>query len=67
MPLLPSDPVKRARLGLAALRGKWVLVTFDAAAAPRPELLAAIEGRHLSRTSPGEFPGERGDPNSGVG
>jgi hypothetical protein len=33
----------------------------DYAAAPRPELLAAIEGTHLSRTSPGEFPGERSD------
>ena len=28
---------------------------------PRPELLAAVEGTHLSRTSPGEFPGRRSD------
>ena len=77
------------------LRGKWVLVTFDAAAcdaycekklyfmrqvrtaqgkdqsrierlwlltdkaAPRAELLAAIEGTRISRASPGGFPGER--------
>ena len=80
---------------LPALRGKWVMVTFDGAAcdaycekklyymrqvrraqgkdqgrverlwvitdagSPRPELLAAIEGTHRSRGSPGEFPGER--------
>ena len=80
---------------LPALRGKWVMVTFDSAAcdaycekklyfmrqvrraqgrdqgrverlwvitdagSPRPGLLAAIEGTHLSRGSPGEFPGER--------
>jgi len=80
---------------LAALRGKWVLVSFDRAAcdaycekklyfmrqvrraqgkeqarverlwvvtdagAPRPELLAAIEGTHLARNASGEFPGER--------
>ena len=78
-----------------AVRGKWVLVSFDAAAcdaycekklyfmrqvrraqgkeqarverlwvvtdagAPRPELLAAIEGTHLARNASGEFPGER--------
>ena len=75
------------------LRGKWVLVTFDAAAcdaycekklyfmrqtrkaqakeqarlerlwvitdgaAPRPELLAAIEGTHIARAKPDPFPG----------
>ena len=80
---------------LGALRGKWVLVSFDRAAcdaycekklyfmrqvrraqgkeqarverlwvvtdagAPRPELLAAIEGTHLARNASGEFPGER--------
>jgi cytochrome oxidase Cu insertion factor (SCO1/SenC/PrrC family) len=78
---------------LPELRGKWVMVTFDAAACddycekklyymrqvrraqgkeqgrverlwvitdggkPRPELLPAIEGTHLSRSSPGDFPG----------
>jgi hypothetical protein len=82
---------------LQALRGKWVLVSFDRAAcdaycerklyymrqvrrahgkdhgrierlwvltdggAPRAELLAAIEGTHVSRVSPGGFPGERSD------
>lgn len=80
---------------LAALRGKWVLVSFDRAAcdaycekklyfmrqvrraqgkdqarverlwvitdagAPPPELLAAIEGTHIARNAPAEFPGER--------
>ena len=80
---------------LQALRGKWVLVSFDRAACddycekklyymrqirraqgkdqarverlwvitdqgtPRRELLAAIEGTHLTRISPGDFPGER--------
>lgn len=82
---------------LQALRGKWVLVTFDGSAcdaycerklyymrqvrkaqgkdqarverlwvitdagAPRPELLAAIEGTHVARAIPAEFPGERAD------
>lgn len=82
---------------LAALRGKWVLVMFDAAACdaycekklyymrqvrraqgrdqerierlwivtdggkPRADVLAAIEGTHLSRTSPAGFPGEPRD------
>jgi hypothetical protein len=82
---------------LAALRGKWVMVMFDAAACdaycekklyymrqvrraqgkdqerierlwivtdggkPRPEVLAAVEGTHLSRTSPAGFPGEPRD------
>jgi hypothetical protein len=82
---------------LAALRGKWVMVMFDAAACdaycekklyymrqvrraqgkdqgrierlwivtdggtPRADVLAAIEGTHLSRTSPAGFPGELRD------
>ena len=79
------------------LRGKWVLVSFDAAACdaycerklyfmrqlrtaqgkeqgrverlwlltdggtPRPELVAAIEGTHLSRVKPDGFPGRPAD------
>ena len=93
--LIPPRSVSGAPL--PALRGKWVMVTFDSAAcdaycekklyymrqvrraqgkeqgrierlwvitdtgAPRAELLAAIEGTHLSRSSPGEFPGETRD------
>lgn len=34
----------------------WVITD---GASPRPELLAAFEGTRLSRTSPGDFPGER--------
>ncbi|HEX2199706.1 MAG TPA: cytochrome C oxidase subunit I [Burkholderiales bacterium] len=91
--LVPPQAVSGAPL--PALRGKWVMVSFDDAACdaycekklyymrqvrraqgkdqarverlwvitdagrPRPELLAAIEGTHLSRGSPGEFPGAR--------
>lgn len=91
------EPRPLAGAPLQALRGKWVLVSFDRAACDaycerklyfmrqvrraqgkdqgrierlwvvtdagtlRPELLAAIEGTHLSRASPGEFPGERED------
>jgi cytochrome oxidase Cu insertion factor (SCO1/SenC/PrrC family) len=91
--LIPPHTVSGAPL--PALRGKWVMVTFDDAACdadcekklyymrqvrraqgkdqgrverlwvitdagkPRSELLAAIEGTHLTRVSPGEFPGER--------
>ena len=36
----------------------WVITD---AGTPRPELLAAIEGTHVSRIPPGEFPGERSD------
>ena len=93
--LIPPRTVAGAPL--QALRGKWVMVSFDNAACdaycekklyymrqirraqgknqarverlwvitdggnPRPELLAAIEGTHLSRMSPGQFPGERTD------
>lgn len=91
--LIPPRVVEGAPL--KALRGKWVLVSFDSASCdaycekklyymrqvrkalgkeqgrverlwvitdagrPRPELLAAIQGTHLARTSPGDFPGER--------
>jgi hypothetical protein len=93
--LIPPRSVTGAPL--QALRGKWVMVSFDSAGCdaycekklyymrqirraqgkdqarverlwvitdagtPRPELLAAIEGTHVSRIAPGEFPGVRSD------
>jgi hypothetical protein len=86
-------PQPRSEPAFQELRGKWVLVTFDAAAcdaycqrklyfmrqvrtaqgkdqsriermwvitdggAPRPELLAAIEGTRITRVRPDGFPG----------
>ena len=91
--LLAPAPQPLPEPEFQALRGKWVFVSFDAAAcdaycerklyfmrqvrtaqgkdqarierlwvitdggAPRPELLAAIEGTRISRVVPREFPG----------